>query len=642
MARRILISLLLVILVVLNLAGVSALAQSEVRVALREANLSNFPTLALPVTVVNSSGVPVLDLTDANFEILEDGKPLTIDSATAQINSGASIAVALVLDLSNSAQIEEVKSATNQFLDTLENRGSNVRVAVIGFNDPLDFADIDPVKEIGFTSDLNAVRSVVNALPKGGASAVYEAIYKGVLITADEVADYRAVIVMTDGYDTASRPEIAQGDKPTEAAKERDIPVFTIGVYVPGMGSNPNYLNVVARETGGRYRELVDFGQLDDLFEDVVLQLQTEYLLTSRTTLSPDGKGHVFTVRATTTEGAGETTRSITYPEPPPIPQILKLQREVNGELQDLEAQASLKGRVLVVPQITAQNPLERVEYYVDGILANTVFVQQQPAGKESYTLWEWHWNTRSLEAGVHLLEILAYDEAGNISERFSMELQTEGGLNINPLLIVAIVAAVVLLVVVLFFILKQSKPRVVSSGPIESDTLVNVSSWPTGSAPQTLPLGGPNSGASMPGPTMNSAPPPPISTTTATQVSSRGGPAHAAPQSMTETISMRREPEAMAWLIGKNGSVQGREFRLHTVTNIGRLGNNDIVLDDPTVSRSHAKVRLDGETFSITDLGAANTTLVNGEEVTRCVLKDNDRVEIGNNVLIFKQIKSE
>lgn len=619
MLRRSFLGALLLALVVLSSMNNVTTAQGTVRVVLREADLTAYPQLSLPVSVVSSTGVPVLGLEPSNFEILEDGKPLQIDSANQQINSDTTIAVALVLDLSNSAQIDAVKTATNLFLDGL---GANVRIAVIGFNEPLDFSGLNPVKEIGFTSDLNAVRAVVDTLPKGGASAVYEAIYKGVLLTAEEIADFRAVIVLTDGYDTASRPEIAQADTPTKSAKERRIPIFTIGVYVPGMGSNSNYLNVIARETGGRYQEITDLQQLDDLFTEVVLQLQTEYLLNSRTALSPDGKGHVFTVRATTTDGVGEAVRTFTYPPAPPVPQILKLQRVVNDQLEDLEAGTLLKGKVLLVPQITAQNPLSRVEYYINGIMAYTAFLQQN-TGQQTYAPWEWRWDTGQLEAGIHRLEILAYDEVGNVSERFITDLQTEGGNRINPLWIIAIVAAIVLLAVVLFLILRRPKSQMLVP-PAEGDTLVDV--WT--SPPVGVPAG-PESSVVQP---ERMSPTPTYGGESPVGVS---GP-------MEPTINVRRKPDAMAWLICEKGVAPGREFRLHDVTSIGRLGNNDIVLDDPAVSRNHAKVRLDRQTFTITDLGAANPTLVNGQEIARQELQDGDRVEIGGSVFVFKQIKPQ
>jgi pSer/pThr/pTyr-binding forkhead associated (FHA) protein len=95
-----------------------------------------------------------------------------------------------------------------------------------------------------------------------------------------------------------------------------------------------------------------------------------------------------------------------------------------------------------------------------------------------------------------------------------------------------------------------------------------------------------------------------------------------------------------MGWLVVERGPQEGREFRLSEVTDIGRGGENDIVLDDPAVSRQHAKVRLEEGIFTIFDLGATNPTEVNGQEIGRHQLLDGDRVTIGKTVLVFKQIE--
>ncbi|TAI47335.1 FHA domain-containing protein [Flagellimonas allohymeniacidonis] len=62
----------------------------------------------------------------------------------------------------------------------------------------------------------------------------------------------------------------------------------------------------------------------------------------------------------------------------------------------------------------------------------------------------------------------------------------------------------------------------------------------------------------------------------------------------------------------------------------IGRQSNNDIVLDDPTVTRQHAQLSFENGSFWIQDLGSTNKTYLNGKEVkTKSRLKDSDTVTI-------------
>jgi len=108
----------------------------------------------------------------------------------------------------------------------------------------------------------------------------------------------------------------------------------------------------------------------------------------------------------------------------------------------------------------------------------------------------------------------------------------------------------------------------------------------------------------------------------------------------LPDTRILRVEPQPMAWLIVTKGSQPGREFHLNPdETAIGRAADNDIILDDPTVSRYHAKVRREGDDFYLYDLAATNPTQVNGQVITRHRLHEGDRVEIGETELVFKAV---
>lgn len=70
--------------------------------------------------------------------------------------------------------------------------------------------------------------------------------------------------------------------------------------------------------------------------------------------------------------------------------------------------------------------------------------------------------------------------------------------------------------------------------------------------------------------------------------------------------------------------------------TVIGRSPECDVFLDDVTVSRRHAEVVRDGETFTISDLGSLNGTFVNKERIESAKLDDDDEVQIGKYRLTF------
>lgn len=69
----------------------------------------------------------------------------------------------------------------------------------------------------------------------------------------------------------------------------------------------------------------------------------------------------------------------------------------------------------------------------------------------------------------------------------------------------------------------------------------------------------------------------------------------------------------------------------------IGRHPQSDIVLDQPMVSRHHARIQKRGETFIIRDLGSTNGTFVRGKRIEEQALQDCDAIVIGNARLVFK-----
>jgi pSer/pThr/pTyr-binding forkhead associated (FHA) protein len=70
----------------------------------------------------------------------------------------------------------------------------------------------------------------------------------------------------------------------------------------------------------------------------------------------------------------------------------------------------------------------------------------------------------------------------------------------------------------------------------------------------------------------------------------------------------------------------------------IGRLQDNAIVIDTPAVSSHHACVFRDGEAFVLEDLQSTNGTFVNDRRVSRCRLKQDDVIVVGDRKLTFSE----
>ena len=101
------------------------------------------------------------------------------------------------------------------------------------------------------------------------------------------------------------------------------------------------------------------------------------------------------------------------------------------------------------------------------------------------------------------------------------------------------------------------------------------------------------------------------------------------------ETIAKLDDDKAL--LISTRGAVSGSRYLLdEDQVSVGRDPGADILLDDSTVSRSHAVfVRVDG-VFHVRDAGSLNGTYVNRRRVDDAVLHNGDEIMIGKFRLVF------
>src|SRR5687768_13719883 len=222
-------------------------------------------TLTVPLYVTGTDDerriVAHLELED--FEVYDNGKQVKIsyfDNKTTAIN------VVTMLDTSGSMTLllDRVKAAAEQFLIRMlpEDTGR-----VGAFNDKIEF-----FPENEFTSDRDVLIRSLRELDFGCPTRLWDAVDESIR-RLEPVPGRRAVLVFTDGADTASRRDL---DDVMEQARAKEIMVYAIGLETEispngqRQRSRPDRgLRKLAEETGGGFFLLKNEDELGPTFTRV-------------------------------------------------------------------------------------------------------------------------------------------------------------------------------------------------------------------------------------------------------------------------------------------------------------------------------------------------------------------------------------
>lgn len=148
----------------------------------------------LNVGVADQKGRPIINLNKANFELFEDGVKQEI---TRFEPSEAPFSVVIILDMSGSTLgfRQVIKQSAFRFVDALSPRD---RVAVIEFYDKVNVRN-------DFTTDRRTIGNSIEVANGRGKSQLYKALDFALDKLAKENSRRKAIIVLTDGIDTAVR-----------------------------------------------------------------------------------------------------------------------------------------------------------------------------------------------------------------------------------------------------------------------------------------------------------------------------------------------------------------------------------------------------------------------------------------------------
>jgi Ca-activated chloride channel family protein len=221
------------------------------------------------VTVTDQKGRPMSGLTSGDFVLSEDGRPQAITQFSAD---DVPASVGLVVDNSGS-MVDKRSEVVTAALAFMEASHPNDELFVVNFNER---ASLGLPASSRFTSDARQLRSALLPVP-AGLTALYDAVALGLEHLSAGTHDRKALVVLSDGGDNASRRRL---DDVLESARRSSATIYTIGVYdETNRDRNPRVLRQIAAVTGGRAyfpRTLTDLSQV---WRDIAGGIRSQYTL---------------------------------------------------------------------------------------------------------------------------------------------------------------------------------------------------------------------------------------------------------------------------------------------------------------------------------------------------------------------------
>ncbi|MDP9054246.1 MAG: VWA domain-containing protein [Acidobacteriota bacterium] len=203
---------------------------------------TNVDLVLLDVSVKDSKGGYVSNLTKENFTIEENGVPQKIATF---LGKDVPVSAGLVLDASGSMRNkrQDVNTAGLAFVNASNPQD---QIFVVDFNDKVRSGLPD---DVAFTDDVPLLRQALNKHPTEGRTALYDAIASALKHLDAGTRDKKTLLVVSDGGDNASR---LSGAETMRLIEESHATIYTIGLFDPDdVDRNPGVLRRIAAVSGG-------------------------------------------------------------------------------------------------------------------------------------------------------------------------------------------------------------------------------------------------------------------------------------------------------------------------------------------------------------------------------------------------------
>ena len=257
------------------------------------------PTLTAYLSITDEQGGAFVDARPGDFRVLVDGAEVRDFQLDLVRTEDLPLSTTLVIDHSGSmrgAPMEETKRAA---IGYVERTAPDDTVGLVQFDTQVEV--LSPP-----TADKPHVVRLIQGITTRSDTALHDAV--ATAVDTAPPCGRRAVVLMTDGRDTASARSL---DEAVARANARNTPVFVVGLRSSQF--TPEVLRAIADRTGAQYFEATTPADLDALYRRVDQQLAGQYVLRFRLDLPRTGAERRLRIETNVRGSPTVSERSFVY-----------------------------------------------------------------------------------------------------------------------------------------------------------------------------------------------------------------------------------------------------------------------------------------------------------------------------------------
>jgi tight adherence protein B len=234
--------------------------------------------------------------------VSENGRPVRSFTFLPTVDaSAAHFGVVLLIDASESMRGKPYEAALAAAQAFVAHAQPNEKIGVVAFN-------ARAIVVARPTLDASAVMKAMRRPPPlAHGTHIYDAVAEALTLLRRADVLSGSIVLLSDGADTGSA---ALEESVAAQARHAHVRVFGVGLRSRAFDRGP--LQSLAADTGATYAEASSTKALTRIYRDLGVRLASEYLLSYRSTVSPET--HVD-VRVTI-EGVGEAATAYVAPKP--------------------------------------------------------------------------------------------------------------------------------------------------------------------------------------------------------------------------------------------------------------------------------------------------------------------------------------